>query len=201
MAVANVYLNGTFLGQHKGGYTSFIYDARAARVDSDNVLAVEVNNDSNSGLPASQNGWMHFGGIHRKAWTLTTAKYVIDPTNFASPGVYISQKNVSAASAQVSIKTMLRNYDAAAQSFAVNNIVCDSSGTIVTALTDTVTVTANARDPSLRPALYRTPHCGAWAALDSIRSSRNYGSTAPWRTWFRSASDFAITLLPTAPSP
>ncbi len=168
MAVANVYLNGTFLGQHKGGYTSFIYDARAARVDSDNVLAVEVNNDSNSGLPASQNGWMHFGGIHRKAWTLTTAKYVIDPTNFASPGVYISQKNVSAASAQVSIKTMLRNYDAAAQSFAVNNIVCDSSGTIVTALTDTVTVTANARDSVVTTGTVPNP------ALWSLGSPRFY---------------------------
>ena len=146
MAIADVYLNGTRLGQHKGGYTAFIYDARTTRVDSDNVLAVKVDNDSNPGLPASQNGWMHFGGIHRKAWTLTTSKYAIDPTDFASPGVFISQKNVSAASAQVLIKTMLRNYDTVGQSYAVNNIICDSSGNIVLTLTDTVTVNANSKD-------------------------------------------------------
>jgi len=143
MAVSDVYLNGTWLGQHKGGYTAFIYDATVNRVDGDNVLAVKVDNDSNPGLPAQQAGWMHFGGIHRKVWTLTTNKYVIDPTNFASPGVYISQKNVSAASAQVSIKTMLRNYDVTGQSYAVNNIICNSSGNIVLTITDTVMVGAN----------------------------------------------------------
>jgi beta-galactosidase len=168
MAVANVYLNGTFLGQHKGGYTSFIYNARATRIDSDNVLAVEVNNDSNPGLPASQNGWMHFGGIHRKAWILTTSKYAIDPTDFASPGVFISQKNVSAVSAQVLIKTMLRNYDTVAHSFAVNNVVCDSLGNIVLTLTDTVAINANSRDSTQTSGTVPSP------ALWSLGSPKFY---------------------------
>jgi beta-galactosidase len=157
MAVSDVYLNGTWLGRHNGGYTAFIYDGTATRVDGDNVLAVKVDNDSNPGLPASQNGWMHFGGIHRKVWTLSTNKYVIDPTNYASPGVYVSQKNVSAASAQVIIKTMLRNYDVTGQSYAVNNIICDSSGNIVLTLTDTVSVNANSKDSVVTTGMVPNP--------------------------------------------
>ena len=144
--VAYVYLNGALLGEHKGAYSAFIFDATTLRANGDNVLAVQVDNNSNPGLPAQQAGWMHFGGIHRKVWTLTTSKYVIDPTNFASPGVYITQKNVSAASAQVSIKTMIRNYAAAAASCTVKNIICDSTGTIVLTLQSTATVNPNSRD-------------------------------------------------------
>ena len=141
--VADVYLNGTLLGQHKGGYTAFIFDAANSRKDGDNVLAVKVNNFDNPGLPAQQAGWMHFGGIHRKVWSLITDTYNVDPTDYASSGVYITQSNVSTANANLSIKTMVRNYDATGKTFTVKNIVCDNSQTIVTTLQNNVTVNAN----------------------------------------------------------
>ncbi len=43
--VADVWLNGHYLGYHEGGYTSFSFDATAAmRFDTTNVLVVRVDN-------------------------------------------------------------------------------------------------------------------------------------------------------------
>ena len=43
--VADVWLNGTYLGYHEGGYTAFALDAsRALRFDTTNVLVVRVDN-------------------------------------------------------------------------------------------------------------------------------------------------------------
>ncbi len=142
--VADVYLNGVHLGQHKGGYTAFIFDATSSRKDGDNVLAVKVDNLDNPGLPASQDGWMHFGGISRKVWILTTNRYSVDPTDCASPGVYITQSNVSASHADLSIRTVLRNTDATSKAFIVKNIVCDSSRNILSTVQSTATVNAGA---------------------------------------------------------
>ena len=85
-ANADVYLNGTLLGRHVGGYTAFIFDATAARKDGDNVLAVKVDNASFPGLPSNGNGWVHYGGLIRTVRKLATNAYGIDPTDFASPG-------------------------------------------------------------------------------------------------------------------
>ena len=43
--VADVWVNGTYLGQHKGGYSRFRFGATSALlVGQDNVIAVKVNN-------------------------------------------------------------------------------------------------------------------------------------------------------------
>ncbi len=94
-ANADVYLNGTHLGRHVGGYTAFIFDATAVRRDGENVLAVKVDNATFPGLPSNGNGWVHYGGLTRKVMALSTHAYSIDPTDFASSGVYISQFAVS----------------------------------------------------------------------------------------------------------
>jgi beta-galactosidase len=144
-ANADVYLNGTLLGKHQGGYTAFIFDATAVRRDGDNVLAVKVDNTNHPGLPSNGNGWVHYGGLFRRVRILTTDKYSIDPTDFASSGVYITQKGVSAAAAGLSIKTMLRNDAATAKTFALALAVRDSAGNIVTTLRDSLPVPAKSK--------------------------------------------------------
>jgi len=43
--VADVYVNGQYLGQHRGGYTRFTFDAtRAIAFCGDDVLAVMLSN-------------------------------------------------------------------------------------------------------------------------------------------------------------
>ena len=157
-ANADVYLNGTLLGRHQGGYTAFIFDAPATRKDGDNVLAVKVDNATHPGLPSNGNGWVHYGGLIRKVRILATNRYSIDPTDFASPGIYVSQSKVSSASANLSVRAMLRNSGPAGKTFAVNLVVCDSTDNIVATLRDSLAVPANADTALILNGTLASPH-------------------------------------------
>jgi beta-galactosidase len=132
--VADVYVNGVSLGQHRGGFTRFIFDATSAvKIGSDNVLAVKVNSNTCSdclpdGTPRLFKG---YGGIYRQAWLITTNKYHVATTDYASSGVYVSTPNVSAASAGVSAKLVLTNNGTTSQTFTVKTVVQDQLGTAV----------------------------------------------------------------------
>ena len=131
--VADVYVNGQHLGQHRGGYTRFIFDATPAVVTGDNVLAVMVSNaDCADCLPDTNTRlFKGYGGIYRKAWLVTTNPYHVATTDFASSGVYVTPSNVSTASASVSAKIFLTNDGSADKTFTVKTVVSDASGNAV----------------------------------------------------------------------
>ena len=96
--VADVYVNGTFVGEHRGGYTWFKFDASSAiNFGGDNVLAVQVSSASCSdalpdGLPRL---WKGYGGIYRKAWIITANQYHVSDLDYSSNGLYVTQSNVT----------------------------------------------------------------------------------------------------------
>jgi beta-glucuronidase len=71
--VADVWLNGQYLGYHEGGYTPFAFDAGAALLPGqENVVAVRVVNppwgSRNDIVPWGLADWWNFGGIVREVW-------------------------------------------------------------------------------------------------------------------------------------
>jgi hypothetical protein len=67
---SRVYLNGVFIGEHKGGYNSFCFDLTGhARFGEANLLAVRVSNrrdDNFGGIPPMHAGnYNVYGGIYR----------------------------------------------------------------------------------------------------------------------------------------
>jgi len=61
-----VYLNGTPLGEHEGGFTPFNFEVTSTLQDGDNLLVVEVNNTRRAdGVPALNTDWWNYGGITR----------------------------------------------------------------------------------------------------------------------------------------
>src|SRR5690348_13640762 len=51
-SVAEVYVNGTRLGGHRGGFAAFVFDATdALKMGSDNVIAVRVTNAQDRDIP------------------------------------------------------------------------------------------------------------------------------------------------------
>ncbi|MBN2036723.1 MAG: beta galactosidase jelly roll domain-containing protein [Chitinispirillaceae bacterium] len=108
--VADVYLNGTLLGTHKGGYGAFCFDATsAALVGADNVVAVRVNNAHNADIAPLSADFTFFGGIYRDVTLLVTDRLAITPLDHASPGVYCGTPAISASSATVRIVSKVRN--------------------------------------------------------------------------------------------
>ncbi|MBF0544023.1 MAG: beta galactosidase jelly roll domain-containing protein [Candidatus Riflebacteria bacterium] len=148
--VADVYVNGVHIGQHKGSFTHFIFDATSnISFGQTNTLAVKLNNNTSpDGLPSTDFKQLYnlYGGIYRKVWLIKTNKFHIDPTDYSTSGVYVSQSNVSSGCVRVTIKTMVRNDGEISSMFTVRNIICDSQDNIVCTLTGNVTVGANSKD-------------------------------------------------------
>ena len=71
--LADVWLNGVWLGYHEGGSTPFAFDATAAaKPGARNVVAVRVDNPPwgtrNDIVPWGLADWWNFAGIIRPAW-------------------------------------------------------------------------------------------------------------------------------------
>ena len=63
---ARVFLNGTFVGAHRGGSTPFCIDVTAALVAGANRLMVHVENRrAPDRVPMNHFDWFNYGGLHR----------------------------------------------------------------------------------------------------------------------------------------
>jgi beta-galactosidase len=203
--VADVYVNGTYLGQHRGGYTRFIFDATSAtNFGGDNVLAVKVSNSTCSdclpdGTPRLFKG---YGGIYRKAWYITTNPYHVTTTDYASSGVYITPSNVSSDSADISIRTLLTNDDNVDKTFTVENLLIDADGVQILSLQTDVSVPANGSSSVTQTGTIAYPHL--WAPYSpylynvdtNVRVDGAFTDSVHERTGFRyyqlTTTDFTL---------
>ncbi len=148
--IADVYVNGQQLGQHRGAYTRFVFDAtKALHPGSDNELAVAVNDspaDTKDCLPWSVTGlYKIWGGLYRNVWLVTTAPVHIDPTDAGAPGVYLTPGNVSKESATLNVRVLLRNTSAQDAHAEVRARIVDPDGRELRTLASPVVVAADGR--------------------------------------------------------
>lgn len=110
-ACAEVYVNNKLVGTHKGGYSAFACEiGTALNFGADNEIVVKADNKARPDvIPVNQSLFGVYGGIYRPVWLVVTEQNNITVTDCAAPGVYITQKNVSKKSADVSVKVKLDN--------------------------------------------------------------------------------------------
>lgn len=73
-----VYLNGKEIGKHEGGFTPFQIEVTDLVKNTDNFLAVEVNNTRTvDAIPAMAFDWWNYGGITRDVFLVKTPKIFI----------------------------------------------------------------------------------------------------------------------------
>ena len=135
--VTDVYLNGTHLGQHRGGFAAFRYDITAALVTGDNLLAVKVDNSAVTDVPPLSADFTFFGGLYRDVHLLTVDPLHVDVEDFASSGVYLTPANVTATSADLSARVRVKNAGAANPGVQVSLALVDAAGLLVQRLTGT----------------------------------------------------------------
>jgi len=87
MTASTVYINGTRLGEYKGGYTPFSFEL-TPHIDwaGDNLLAVEVDSTERADIPpfGYQIDYLTFGGIYREVSLRLVSPNYIDNV-FAQP--------------------------------------------------------------------------------------------------------------------
>ena len=123
------YLNGQFVGEHKGGYTRFCFDITShLRYGQENLFAIYVNNIYNPNIPPLSADFTFFGGIYRDVYLQFMNPVHIATNDYASSGVYIRTPEVNNSAASVEITTLLTNDMPQATEIRVENIICDADG-------------------------------------------------------------------------
>jgi len=79
MAAAKVFLNGTMLAEHLGGYTPFVIELTGLVTGGDDVLAVIVDSTERSDIPPFGYviDYLTYGGIYREVWLEETEEVYI----------------------------------------------------------------------------------------------------------------------------
>jgi beta-glucuronidase len=109
-----VWLNGTLLGEHEGGYTAFDLDAgHALRPGAENVLAILVDNSwSTETVPGARGGerlsdqtypWWNYGGLKKPVYLeFLPVSHITGLKIHAVP-------DLAAGTAEVNVRVSLRN--------------------------------------------------------------------------------------------
>jgi beta-galactosidase len=138
--VTDLYVNGSFVGRHKGGYTAFNFDiTNFIQPDSEEqLLAVQVNNATDEFIPPLSVGYALYGGIYRDVWLIATNNIHFDLSDHASNGVYITTPEVNTENATVKVKGSLVNETEQAKEVGVVSVIKDKNGKIITSSSTTV---------------------------------------------------------------
>jgi beta-galactosidase len=124
-AVAEVFVNGKPAGNHKGAYAAFVIElTRLLNYGQANELLVKVDNASRPDvIPVNHTLFGVYGGIYRPVELIVTDRLSIAVTDYASPGIYITQKSVTEKAARISVKVKLENkYPDARQAHLVTTV-------------------------------------------------------------------------------
>ncbi len=101
------YVNGEHAGNHKGGYTAFVFDISSLIHPGANSFRVKVDNSHNEDIPPLGADFTFFGGIYRDVSLIFVPDNHISLEHYASGGVYVSTPAVSSGQASVHIETHL----------------------------------------------------------------------------------------------
>jgi beta-galactosidase len=157
--VTDVYVNGHFLGEHKGGFADFVYDVTPClKMGRDNVIAVKVDNAVHTNIPPLSADFTFFGGLYRDVHLLVTDPVEISPLDYGSPGIYLRETDVSSNSANLQVAAVLSNSTASARTVLVRTVVADAATNIVAILTNVVTLPPQAMANVVAATTIAKPH-------------------------------------------
>jgi len=140
--IADVWLNGRYLGKHEGAFARFRFDASAAiNRTGDNLLVVKADNTrpalgttTESVIPLSGDFFM-FGGIYRSASLIVTRPVHIDLLDFGGPGIYERTADIQPGAATVQVTSRVTNNESSPQRLRVDAAILDASDKVAASTT------------------------------------------------------------------
>ena len=157
--VADVYVNGQHLGQHIGMAAAFRFDATPyLKVGEENSIAVKVNNAHSDDIPPLSGDWNFYGGLHREVYLIAVDPVHIDLLDYGSPGVYLTQKQVSKESAEVAIKTTIVNDSKTNEKVIIKAKLLDATGSEVLEISEEQNIPSRQRYEFSKSLIVNNPH-------------------------------------------
>lgn len=138
-SVAEVFVNNQYAGNHKGAYSAFAIEiSRLLKYGEENEIIVKADNSTRPDvIPVNNVLFGVYGGIYRDVALIITDKVNIAVDDYASPGIYISQDNVSQKSADVNIKIKIDNKTEKKQDIRVVSTIYEMDGKTIKAKIET----------------------------------------------------------------
>jgi len=168
-----VWINGNYLGDHKGGYGSFDFDITDyISTDHDNVIAVAVSNMQNDvyGIPpVASSGMNLYGGIYGNVTLVAKDRLYIPMQGSASHegGTHITTPVVSEKTGIVRVRTWVKNDYSRPENCVLYTYIIDASGRTVRSVKTKKTIQPGENyifDQTLKPVKY--PHL--WSPSDPV---------------------------------
>lgn len=126
--VARVFLNGKEVGEHKGGFAAFCYELTPYLKSGSNLLAVRVDNTRREDVVPLNGDFTVYGGLYRPVSLIATAAVNISPIDYASPGIFLHQQEVSPGRARIAAVTKVSNGAGAMRRIEVLVTILDAGG-------------------------------------------------------------------------
>ncbi|PXW77547.1 beta-galactosidase [Blastomonas natatoria] len=137
-AIADLWVNGQHVGQHKGAFSRFRFDiSDHLKPGQANIIVVRADNSkpekgssTEHVIPLGGDFFIH-GGLYRGVSLIEVDAASIDLMDHGGPGIYVSTPSVTPEKAEVAVLTRLRNSGQKARKLAVVTRIADADGRTV----------------------------------------------------------------------
>ena len=104
---ADVYVNGTKLAHHDGGYSTWRVDITDSLTDN-NIIAITVDNSENDRVYPQMADFTFYGGLYRDVNIIAVSESHFDLDYFGGPGIKVTPE-INGADAKADIEVYLTN--------------------------------------------------------------------------------------------
>jgi len=168
--IATVWLNGTMLGTHRGGFSRFRLDSTATlKPGQQNTLTVKVDNtkpalgSSTADVLPLTGDFFVYGGLYRPVSLVFTRKMHLDLMDYGSAGVYAKTTSIASGRAQVEVRALVRNDSEQSGTVVLRTKLVDAQGKV--AGQEEQTVTVGPASVEERTANMAVPHPHLWQGV------------------------------------
>lgn len=159
-SVADVYVNGDFVGEHRGAFGAFCFEITTnLAANGTNVVAVRVDNTPQPDIAPLSGDFAFYGGIYRPVRLIETGQNCFTLTDHASPGVAWLQTSVNRKRALLDVTAEVDNGTAHSGTLTVAAKIFDAGGKEVAETNQSILLTTNTTaEPCWLRVLVPRPH-------------------------------------------
>lgn len=131
-SVTDLYVNETYVGQHRGGYSTFRFDITDNFIfGMPNVVSVKVDNSEVENVYPLRADFTFYGGIYRDVKLIVVHPVHIDVMDYGAQGMYVVQEEVTDSFAKLKLQTRISNASAQQQKVRLWVDIIDCSNQLV----------------------------------------------------------------------
>lgn len=132
-SVANLFVNGRHVGEHRGGNSSFTFEVTDfVKFGQTNMLRIVVNNSPRLDVLPTAGTANRYGGLYRGVELIVTDSFAISPLEQGSDGVWVEQHKVSRERVEGAVRVALSGLKPATEDCSVAIRITDENEELIT---------------------------------------------------------------------